>query len=179
MAETLTTRRWSYRGLYVAVALVTIGAALLPLGDGTSGVPGPELPVVVAFAWILRRPDYVPPLLLAAVVLLTDIVGLRPLGLWTALVVLGAEFLRSRESLIRDLPFVMEWLLASAVLVAIAFAYWLALSLFVVAHPGLGSLLLQALVSAAVYPVVVALSVLVFKLRKAAPGEVDALGHRL
>ena len=179
MAEALTTRRWAYRGLFVVLSLAAIGAALLPLGDGTGGVPGPDLPVVIAFAWVLRRPEYVPPLLIAAVVLLSDILGLRPIGLWTALVVLGAEFLRTRETLTRDLPFLMEWAMAGAVLVAITMLYWFVLTVFMVPQPGLGQLLLQALVSAAVYPIVVAASLLSFGLRKAAPGEVDALGHRL
>ena len=179
MAEALTTRRWAYRTLYVLVSIVVIGIGLLPLGDGTAGLPGPDLVVVIAYAWLLRRPDYVPPLLLALVVLLADAFALRPLGLWAALAVLGAEFLRTREALLRDLPFLAEWALVSALLLAISVAYWGILTLFMAVHPGLGQLLLRALASALVYPAVVAVSGTVFGLRRLSPGEVDALGHRL
>jgi rod shape-determining protein MreD len=179
MAEALTTRRWAYRTLYVLVSIVVIGIGLLPLGDGNAGLPGPDLTVVIAFAWMMRRPDYVPPLLLALVVLLGDAFALRPLGLWAALVVIGAEFLRTREALIRDLPFLAEWALVTAVLLGLTVAYWAILTVFVAVQPELGQHLLRALASALVYPIVVAVSRTVFRLRRAAPGEVDALGHRL
>ena len=179
MAEALTTRRWGYRALYVLVSLVVIGAGLLPLGDGTAGLPGPDLTVVIAYAWVLRRPDYVPPLLLAVVILLADAFALRPLGLWTALVVIGAEFLRTREALLRDLPFLAEWALVTVVLLALTLTYWAVQTVFMVVQPGLGQLLLRALASAIVYPAVVAISAMVFGLRRVAPGEVDSLGHRL
>ncbi len=179
MAEALTSRRWAYRTLFVLVSIVVIGVGLLPLGDGTAGLPGPDLVVVIAFAWILRRPDYVPPLLLALVILLADAFALRPLGLWAGLIVIGAEFLRSRVALLRDLPFAAEWALVTIVLVAVTVAYWTIQTMFLVVQPGLGQLLLRALASAFVYPFVVAGSALIFGLRRVAPGEVDALGHRL
>jgi rod shape-determining protein MreD len=179
VAEPLTTRRWAYRTLYVLVSIVVIGVGLLPLGDGTAGLPGPDLVVVIAFAWVLRRPHYVPPLLLALVVLLGDAFALRPLGLWAALVVIGAEFLRTRESLLRDLPFLAEWALITVLLLALSLAYWTIQAVFMVVQPSLGQLLLRALASALVYPAVVAVSAAVFGLRRLAPGEVDTLGHRL
>ncbi len=179
MAEALTSRRWAYRTLYVLVSIVVIGIGLLPLGDGTAGLPGPDLVIVIAFAWVLRRPEYVPPLLLALVVLLADAFALRPLGLWAGLVVVGAEFLRSRETLLRDLPFAAEWALVTIVLVALTLGYWAIQTVFLVIQPSLGQLLLRALASALVYPFVVAMSALVFGLRRVAPGEVDALGHKL
>lgn len=179
MAEALTTRRWAYRTLYVLVSLVVIGVGLLPLGDGTAGLPGPDLALVTAYAWVLRRPDYVPPLLLALVILLADAFALRPLGLWAGLAVVGAEFLRTRETFLRDLPFLAEWALVTVVLVALTIAYWATLTVFIAVQPGLGQLLLRAFASALVYPVVVAVSATVFGLRRVAPGEVDALGHRL
>jgi rod shape-determining protein MreD len=179
MAEALATRRWAYRCLYVLVSVVVIGIGLLPLGDGTAGLPGPDLAVVIAFAWVLRRPDCVPPLLLALVVLLADAFSLRPLGLWAALVVMGAEFLRTRQGMLRDLPFMAEWALITGVLITLTLAYWAILTVLMVVQPGLGQLLLRAFASALVYPAVVALSAMVFGLRRMAPGEVDALGHRL
>lgn len=179
MAEAPTTRRWAYRALFVLVSLVIIGAGLLPLGDGTAHLPGPDLLVVFAYAWALRRPDFVPPLLLALVILLADAFALRPLGLWAALVVLGAEFLRSRQASMRDLPFLLEWALVTVVFLALALACWAIMAIFMVVQPGLGQFLIRAFASALVYPLVVAVTATVFGLRRAAPGEVDALGHRL
>lgn len=178
MAETTAVRRWGYRLLFVLVSMVVIGIGLLPLGDGTAGLPGPDLTVVIAFAWVLRRPDFVPPLLIAVVVLLGDAFALRPLGLWALLAVLGAEFLRSRAVHLRDLPFVAEWALVGVVLVAMSLAYWALLTLFMAVHPGLGQLLLMALASAAVYPLAAVVSAMVFGLRRPPAGTVAPRGRR-
>ena len=179
MVDPVTSERWRYRALFVGLTLAILSLRLLPLGDGTGGLPGPDLPTALALAWVVRRPDYVPIGLIAAVVLLADIVQMRPPGLWAAIVVIGVAFLRSREATSRDLLFPGEWALASAVLFAMTLLYWLVLAVFMVPHPGLGLLLLQFLATAAAYPAVVLVSRLLLGLRKAAPGEVDALGHRL
>jgi rod shape-determining protein MreD len=179
MAEAVTGRRWTYRALYVLCSVVVIGISLLPLGDGTAGLPGPDLTVVLAFAWVLRRPDCVPPLLVALVVLLADAFALRPLGLWAALVVIGAEFLRSRAALMRDLPFLAEWAFVTAVLLALSVLYWAVLTVFVAVQPELGQHLLHALASALAYPPVVLVSRAVFGLRRSAAGPIGGLGQRL
>ena len=49
----------------------------------------------------MRRPDFLPVLLIGAVVLLEDLILLRPPGLWTALVILATEFVRARAALTR------------------------------------------------------------------------------
>lgn len=179
MIDQVTAQRWRFRTGFAAISLAVVAASLLPLGDGTSDLPGPDLPVVLVLAWVLRRPDFVPAALVAAVMLLSDFLQMRPPGLWAAIVVLGVEFLRSREATLRDLPFFGEWALASLVLFAMTLLHWLLLALFLVPHPGLGLLLLQYLATVAAYPVVVLASRHLLGLRKTAPGEVDALGHRL
>ena len=61
----------------------------------------------------------------------------------------------------------------------IAVLLWALLALFMVPRPPMGVAVLQMGITIFTYPVVVALSHMLFGLRKAAPGEVDALGHRL
>ena len=62
---------------------------------------------------------------------------------------------------------------------AIVVANRLVLTIFVIPQTGLALTILQALATIAVYPLVVIVSHFAFGLRKAAIGEVDALGHRL
>src|SRR6056297_633829 len=97
MADTLPTGRWRYWLLFLAIAAVLFFVQLLPLDLQPGRFPGPDVLLLLAIAWVLRRPDFVPVLLVAAVFLLADILFMRPLGLWTALVVLGMEFLRARS----------------------------------------------------------------------------------
>lgn len=179
MVDPITTRKIGYRTLYLGLAALVIFLRLLPVDRMTGGLPGPDLTLALTCAWVLRRPEYVPLLLIVSVFLFEDILFWRPIGLWTLIVLAGTEFLRAREEGSRDLPFALEWALVSGVLAAMLVAERLVLALFMVDQPSLGLELLQMLMTVAAYPAVVALSRLGFGLRRAAPGEVDAFGQRL
>jgi rod shape-determining protein MreD len=179
MAEALATRRVLWRSVFVTLAVLIAFLRLLPLGDGVGGVPGPDLLVALALAWAVRRPDYVPVLLLAAIMLMADFLFLRPPGLWAAITVLGVEFLRNRETAFRDLPFLVEWGMVALLLLAMTLTNALVLLVLMVDQPTLGLTLLQLIATILAYPLVVAVTVFAFGLRRAAPGEVDDMGHRL
>ena len=178
MADALPSGRWRYRLLFLGIAGVLFFVQLLPLDLEPGRLPGPDVLLLLAFAWVLRRPDFVPVTLIAAVFLLADILFMRPLGLWTALVVLGVEFLRARSYAVRDWSFVVEWLMVSAVITAVFVLNSLILAIFVAGDAPLGLVLLRLIVTIAAYPIVVALGARAMGLRKIAPGEVDILGHR-
>jgi len=179
MAEVVVTRRLAWRTIFVALALLVAFVRLLPLGDGTGGVPGPDLLVALALAWAIRRPDYVPVLLVAILMLMADFLFMRPPGLWAAITVLGVEFLRSREAGFRDLPFLVEWGMVALLLLAMTLANAIVLLVLMVDQPTLGLTLLQLIVTMLAYPLVVAVTVFALGLRRVAPGEVDDRGHRL
>lgn len=179
MVDPLTTRRIAHRALFVALAAVILFLRLLPVNATAHGIPGPDLTLAFTFAWVLRRPDYVPAALIVAVFMLEDLMFWRPLGLWPLIVLGATEFLRAREEGSRDLPFVLEMGLVGGTMSAMLIANRLILGLAMVEQPPLGLELLRMIVTLIAYPFVVALSKLAFGLRRAAPGEVDALGHRL
>ena len=179
MVDPITTRRWMYRGLFLLIAATIIFFQLLPLDLTAGRWPGPDLIVAFAIAWVMRRPDYVPVLLVAAVFLLMDMLFMRPPGLWTALVVVGLEFLRTREPYSRDLPFALEWVLVASVLTAMTISARLIQMIFAIAQPSFGLIILQLGATVICYPLVVAASRTLFGIRTIAPGEVDQLGHRL
>lgn len=179
MVDPLTTRRFVHRAIFAAIAAVILFLRLLPLSSGAGGIPGPDLMLALTLAWVLRRPDYVPALLIAAVFLLEDLMYMRPPGLWPLLVVLGTEILRAREEGLRNLPHVLELVVVGGLMAAMLIAKRLVLALVMIDQPPLGMELLQLLVTLAVYPLVVVASRIALGLRRPAPGEVDALGHRL
>lgn len=178
MADTIARRRLGYRLIWAGLVAAVILAKLLPLHPGPGRLPAPDILPLVTFAWVLRRPDYVPVWMIAAVFLLADFLFMRPPGLWAALVVLATEYLRAREAGWRDLPFLLEWAIVGAVLGAMTLANAVILTVFFVDQPGLGFTLLHLGITIAAYPVVVVLTARALGLRKAAPGEVDQLGHR-
>lgn len=196
MIDSASREVWLHRVVFVTVAILLLFYRLLPLGSVgevpcdiadslchlTSWVaerPGPDLLLCIVFAWTMRRPDYLPVLLIAGVVLLEDLVLLRPPGLWTALVVVASEFVRGRVALTRELNFGVEWLLVSALMLGMLLIYRMFFGLVLLPQPPLGFAMMQVVWSILCYPVVVFLSRIVLDVYKPAMGEVDDYGRRM
>lgn len=166
-------------GWFIGLASVTGFAALLPVAPGRSGLPWPDVMLAIALVWVVRRPDLLPLWPIAAVTLAGDLLFHRPPGLWTALVILGTEFLRGRSVLMRDLPFLMEWAIVGAVVAAMTLGYRATLAITLTGTPPLWPALAHMTLTVLAYPVIAAASSLAFGITKVAPGEVDDLGRRL
>jgi rod shape-determining protein MreD len=180
MDRRLINAVWAHRLAFVGATAMLMFLQLLPLHPAAAGaLPGPDLILCLALAWAMRRPEYLPAWLLAAVLLVGDFLLMRPPGLWTALVVVAAEFLRSREALTRELNFGIEWLLVAGLMLAVFLANRLILILFFLPVPELGYAGIQILWSILCYPAVVAVSRYALDLKKPATGEVDAYGRKL
>ena len=179
MAEGTAPRVWAMRALYLALALVVILVDLMPLGFIPRAWAGPDLLLAFTFAWALRRPEFVPALSVGAVMLLADLLYLRPPGLWAALVLLGTQTLKTRARTLRDEPFMMEWLAVATLVVAIGLGNRLVLAVLMVPQAPLGLTTIHVVMTLICYPVVVMISQLVFGVRKAAPGDIDRLGQRI
>lgn len=179
MVDAGTRQVWLHRLLFVGMVLVLLFLRLLPLRSEAGDMPGPDLLLCVIFAWTMRRPDYLPALLIAAVVLLEDLVLMRPPGLWAALVVVASEFIRGRVALTRELNFGVEWLLVAGLMVGLMVVNRMIFALFLLPQTNFGYALLQVVMSMIAYPVVVFLSRVVLDLHKPATGEVDAYGRRM
>ncbi|SFI60772.1 hypothetical protein [Jannaschia pohangensis] len=168
---------WLYRGVFVALGASILFFSLLPFGPGEGEVPGPELMVCLIAAWVLRRPDYVPVWLMVAMLLLDDVLLTRPLGLWTLIVLLMAEYLRRRVDHAEAVPFWSEVALVSGCIAAAFLANHLVLVLLVVETPPLLGQALHALATIVFYPPTAVFSQLI-GVRRLAPGELDSLGTR-
>ncbi|SEO19723.1 rod shape-determining protein MreD [Salinihabitans flavidus] len=167
------------RLVFVGVSLAVIFMQLLPLETTPRRWTGPDLLVVFSCAWVLRRPDYAPPLLIAAIMLLADFLFLRPPGLFAAVTVIACEALRRRVPNLRGMPFALEWLTATGAIVGIALGNRILLSVFLVDQVPLGLTLIQTIMSAAVYPLVVLVSWFLLGLRKLSARDVEGLGGRV
>ena len=179
MADRRPSTLWLYRGLFVALSLVLLFLRLLPLGSLAGKWPGPDILLCLIFAWTMRRPDYLPLALIAVVVLVEDLILMRPPGLWTGLVILASEFVRSRAALTRELNFGVEWLLVAGLMIGLLLAYRLIFAMVLLPQPAFGFAVVQTLWSILCYPAVVAVTRFALDLRKPAMGEVDGYGRRM
>ncbi|MFW2588958.1 rod shape-determining protein MreD [Sagittula sp. SSi028] len=179
MAENSPSRLWFMRALYPLLALGIMFAQLMPIRIMPEGLAGPDLLTALTLAWAIRRPDYVPALSIAAVMLLADMLFQRPPGLWALLVLIASEFCKSRGRYVRENTFVAEWISFSAILLATTLAYRLVLAVLIISPGMLSLVLIQYGMTVAAYPLVAAVSYLAFGVRRSAPGEYDHTGRSL
>lgn len=132
--------------------LVLLFVRLLPITGGLSGWPGADLGLCLLLAWLLRRPEQLPALLVMALMLIEDVMLLRPPGLWALIVLLGTEAARHRW---RDLPFMVEWLRVSILIALMMLGYRMVQMLFLLPVPALGQVTLHLIATVAAYPLVV------------------------
>lgn len=178
MAERLVRHHWPMRAVYLGLILLLVFLHLLPLDTVPRAWAGPDLMLALTFVWVLRRPDFVPPLLIAAVFLLADFLFQRPPGLWAAIVLVACGTLRARAAVLRDQTFPLEWLSVATSLVAMTLGYRIILAILLIDQAPLGLSLMQLLATLAVYPFVVFLSQALLGVRKLAPGDIDTTGSR-
>lgn len=179
MNDLSLTRLWAMRAAFLFLALVILFFQLLPMETTPRRWAGPDLLLCFACAWSLRRPEYVPALTLALAFLMFDLLLQRPPGLWALLALIGCENLKSRGRSLRDGSFAAEWLTVGTVMVLIALCYRLVLALTLVDVPRLGLTLSELGMTLLFYPLIVAFTHGVLRVRKTAPGDLDALGHRV
>ncbi|WP_411837605.1 rod shape-determining protein MreD [Paracoccus sp. ME4] len=141
--------------VFLGVAAILLFLRLLPLSTGIMGWPGPDLGLALILAWVLRRPDQISAPAILLVVLVEDLLLMRPPGLWAAIVLLGSEAARLREPRWRDQPFMVEWLRVAVLIGAMMLGYRLVLVLFLLPVSALGQVILQFLATALAYPLVV------------------------
>ncbi|MBL4768601.1 MAG: rod shape-determining protein MreD [Rhodobacteraceae bacterium] len=173
-----TSQTWIMRVWFLALAMLIMFFHLLPLDTLPRRWAPPDLLIAFVFAWALRRPDFVPVLSIAAVMLMADLMFQRPPGLLALLVLLGTENLRLRFAGLRDASFAGEWISVCIVLVAITVANRLVLALLAVQQAPLGLSLMQMLMTIAVYPLVVFITQSLFGVRTLAPSDADARAAR-
>ena len=179
MNDLSQTKLWLMRTSFILLTLLLIFFHLLPLEFTPRRWAGPDLLLCFAFAWSLRRPEYVPAASLALAFLLTDFMLQRPPGLLALLALLASENLKSRSRSLRDANFAAEWITVSLTLLAVAVANRLVLGLSLVDPPSATLFLSELGMTILCYPIIVGITHFGMGVRKAAAGDLDALGNRV
>lgn len=171
-----TRQRLLYQALFSVMTIGFLFLHILPLNALPAMFPGPDMVLCFALVWVLRRPDYLPPVLLVALMLLCDFVLQRPPGLWAMIVLIAAEFQRSRFQGEGDIPFLAEWAISAAIMTAATLVNDLTLYVVGVAHSSVAFSVVQIFMNIAFYPVAMGISVFGAGLRRPAPSDFEARG---
>ena len=89
MNEQVSSRLWTMRLAFAFLVLAILFFRLLPLQTDVGGLIWPDFVLGFALAWSVRRPEFVPAVLLAGVFLLSDLLLQRPPGLWAVLALIA------------------------------------------------------------------------------------------
>lgn len=156
MSDIRLSTRLGHAFVFAGLAALVVLIKLLPLNTGPRMFPAPDLLVCLVLAWAVRRPDLLPLLLVAGLLLVADMMLMRPPGLWAGLVVLATEWLRRRQRPLRAMPFAVECAMIGGVITTLVVVHWAVLAVLFVQQPTLGQQLLQVPITMVAYPPVVA-----------------------
>lgn len=179
MVDAPITRIWLGVASYLGIGFAVLMFRMLPLGTEPTVIPFPDLLISITLAWVARRADLVPFWAIAVLFFASDLLLMRPPGLYTAVVLIATDVLRRQTDGLRNLPFVLEWMVIAATLVAITVGYRAVLFVTFTPMAPLGLTLLQLLITAVFYPLIAGILQIVLGLRKPARGEVDTRGKPL
>ncbi|NHF71717.1 rod shape-determining protein MreD [Paracoccus xiamenensis] len=175
MIAVLRSRRIVGTAAYITFGLAIMFFQLMPLNPGQPGLPGPDLILCVTFAWVLRRPDQLPAIIIAAMALVSDIMLGRPFGLWSLMVLIATELLRPRALRWADQPFLFEWLRVAVLMGLMMIGARLMMVLFLLPVPTLGPVMLQWLATVIAYPLVAAV-LRALGVRRISASELEMMG---
>lgn len=168
---------WGMRAAFLVLGLLILFANLLPVETAAPrGWAGLDLLMVFAMAWSVRRPEYVPVLLLALLFLLADLLLQRPPGLWAVLMLLACERLKSQSLILRDAGFPTEFLTVGVMILGIYVLNRVILAVLLIDLPPLGLYLLQMVTTLAAFPLAVLVTHVFFGVRKVSARDVGAGG---
>jgi rod shape-determining protein MreD len=156
---------WMYRIGFVLLGVALIVLRLLPLQTTPQTWAGPDVMLCLVFAWSLRRPDYVPTLLIAAVILLEDFLLQRPPGLHAALIVGVSFWLKSKADTGDEQTMTGEIAQITIAVLGVLLATRLILALALLPRPSLTVHFAQALSTIIFYPVMALTSAFVMNVR--------------
>lgn len=173
MIDPYLLRRLLYGLGFLAICAVILFTRMLPLQSGAQTFPPPDLILCFAFAWTVRRPDYLPVLLVAGVLLVSDMLTLSVPGIEPLLAILALESLRSRRVQLAEQGFAVEWGMIAVIFMLMMLLERVVFGVFLVPQPAFGLSVLEAIVSIIFYPVVVAISTWGLRVEWLKPGAID------
>lgn len=161
----VATSPWFGRAVFGSLGVFATLAAMLPLGLQADAMVMPDILFCLAFAWVVRRPLTAPLVLIFCLSIFADFMLMRPLGLWTLVLIGASELARAQRVPIREQMFVLEWLIFTCVFGAALLANAILLKISFSAGPTSGLALNFFINTVLAYPFVVAMLHWVFRIR--------------
>ena len=174
MIDAALLKTWAYCAGFALLGLLLTFSELLPLNTLTPSWVMPDVFLCVTFVCCIRRPRYVPMLIIALVFLFQDLLLNRPPGLFAALTLMASEWLKRRSQRTEEFPFIKEYLsVILAIAVVLLGTRW-AVGIVMLPMPEAFLTLSELLSTVLFYPLLVLFTQVVLKVRRAGFGDLEA-----
>ena len=138
---------------YLAIVALVVLLQTFPLQSLPYPFAPADVPLAITFAWIMRRPDVMSPILITLAFLFADAILQRPPGLWTLIVLCASIFLRMRTRGRKEILFLYEWLIVSWVVGVSFLVHYFALMFSFLPVPDVQQYVVQVMLSILIYPI--------------------------
>ncbi len=138
---------------YLAIVALVVLLQILPLQSLPYPFAPADVPLAITFAWIMRRPDVMSPILITLAFLFADAILQRPPGLWTLIVLCASIFLRMRTRGRKEMLFLYEWFIVSWVIGVSFLVHYFALMFSFLPVPDVQQYVVQVTLSILIYPI--------------------------
>jgi len=156
---------------FLATLMATL-LALVPLNLFGGWVPAPELGVIAAFFWAVYAPALFPPAAIFSLGLVQDFASGGPLGFWAIIYLAVYGFTLSQRVFFIGRSVLGVWLGFCVVSALTAIVIWLLASTIYNRWISPGEILLQAVVTALVFPLIGPLYMMLRRLMTTAPERI-------
>jgi len=151
---------------------------LIPFTLAPNALPMPDILFGVTCALIIRRPEIVPFWLITLIYFSFDIFLTKPLGVWTACVLISTQVLRANREAFMENPFPFEWfyvvlmfpitLILNKIILTIAFA----------PAPTFANIMWKFAFTVLPYPLIVFVIAYILRIKKPALGAFGVKGQK-
>lgn len=158
MNDAFSLKIWLYRLLFIFLGLVTVFASLLPTEINFNAWGAPDVVLVTALAWTVRRPYYAPIVMVGLIIFFQDLLLQRPPGLLPALTMIPLMRLQKQAYRPEDATFWEEWINAAMIIILIAIGLRFVMNITFLDLPRFSVHLSSVVFSFLLYPVVAVVS---------------------
>jgi rod shape-determining protein MreD len=179
MSSTESHYIWLKRLALVLIAALVMFYHLIPFTLTPTTIPAPDILFCIICALIIRRPEIVPFWIIGLIYFGFDIFLMKPLGVWTACILVATEVLRANRDAFRENLFPFEWFSITLIFFLTLALNRTFLAVSFVPTPHISNMLWEFIFTVLTYPIVLFVVTYIFRVRKPALGEIDTKGQTL
>lgn len=155
MTSFLNIQVWSSSIKYVLLSFIIILVQILPLPIIQQEIPWPDLIFLFTIGWLVRKPNQLPIIIIFMVHLISDILLLKPIGLWSGLCLIVFVFVKWRVDRTKTIfKFGQELVFVMTLLSLVLMTHLTLQYMFKILNPPFMMILLQMTFTLLIYPLV-------------------------